>query len=146
MGLLDIVINYIPNSPIKAASTQSSGSGDMRKTAHSSSRAMKFASDVAQKALNLMAIVRPVTVVSILAKEVTMFLGAQHVTHFPHSTLQQVQVRGGGLVVWLNVLHHVNYTRVLACNYFLILNCIVYTVINFISVIILFFFQVTVTM
>ncbi len=89
MGLLDIVINYIPNSRLSQG-----GSGDMRKTAHSSSRAMKFASDVAQKALNLMAIMRPVTIVSILAKEVTMFLGAQHVTHFPHSSLLQVQVRG----------------------------------------------------
>ncbi len=89
MGLLDIVINYIPNTK---TSQLHGGSGDIRKTAHSSSRAMKFASDVAQKALNLMAIVKPVTIVSILAKEVTMFLGAQHVTHFPHSSLQQVQV------------------------------------------------------
>ncbi len=66
----------------------------MRKTAHSSSKSMKFASDIAQKALNLMAILRPVTMVSILAKEVTMFLGAAHVTHFAHSSLMQVQVSG----------------------------------------------------
>ena len=89
MGLLDVVIHYISSFLSKSHDM----SGDMRRTAHSSSRSSKFAHDVPQKALNQMAMLRPVTIITILAKEVTMFLGAHHVTHFPHSSLQQIQVR-----------------------------------------------------
>jgi hypothetical protein len=47
---------------------------------------------VAHKALNLMILVRPVTMVATLAKEVAMFLASQHITHAPHSSLQPLQV------------------------------------------------------
>ena len=104
MGLLDIVIHYIPSSQSKAKQSHDSSS-DMRKTAHSSSRAMKFASDVAQKALSLMIVLRPVTMVAILAKEVSKFLGAQHVTHFPHSSLQQMQVGSGCRTSVVDTVH-----------------------------------------
>ena len=77
MGLLDMVISYKPtDKPLEG-------------TAHKYKR---FASEVAHKALNLMAMLRPVTVVTTLAKEVAMYLASQHVTHFPHSSLQPLQV------------------------------------------------------
>ena len=47
---------------------------------------------MAHKALNLMNLVRPVTMVATLAKEVAMFLASQHITHAPHSSLQPLQV------------------------------------------------------
>ena len=81
MGLLDLVIQY---SPIAV--------GKEEKSRKSSSKNLKFASDVAHKALNLMVILRPITTVTTLAKEIALFLASQHVTHFPHSSLPPVQV------------------------------------------------------
>ena len=95
MGLLDLVIQYTPAPPAgRRANTPTTP--DPKKGALSSSRATKFASDVARKALNLMIILRPVTMVTTLAKEVATYLASQHVTHFPHSSLQPVQVCGCG--------------------------------------------------
>ena len=74
MGLLDLVVHYNP-------------------TSGAANRYSRFASEVAHKALNLMILLRPVTMVSTLAKEVAMFLASQHITHVPHSSLQPQQVR-----------------------------------------------------
>ena len=73
MGLLDLVVHYNP-------------------TSGGANRYSRFASEVAHKALNLMILLRPVTMVSTLAKEVAMFLASQHITHVPHSSLQPQQV------------------------------------------------------
>lgn len=81
MGLLDLVIQY---SPIAV--------GKEEKAKKSSAKSLKFVSEVAHKALNLMVILRPITMVTTLAKEIALFLASQHVTHFPHSSLPPVQV------------------------------------------------------
>lgn len=84
MALLDLVLQYGPKTD-----------SDTSKKAASylfSSKSTKFASDISRKALNLMIILRPVTMVSILAKEVSSYLACQHVTHYPHSSIQPVQV------------------------------------------------------
>ena len=81
MGLLDLVIQY---SPVAV------GKEEAKKI--SSSKSIKFASEIAHKALNLMVLLRPVTMVTSLAKEVATFLASQHVTHFPHSSLPPIQV------------------------------------------------------
>ena len=39
-----------------------------------------------------MVLVRPITIVNTLAKEVSLFLGLQHATNYPHSSLPPVQV------------------------------------------------------
>ena len=80
MGLLDLVVHY--KSPDSAHHSSTS----------TSNKYSKFASEVAHKALNLMILVRPVTMVATLAKEVAMFLASQHITHAPHSSLQPLQV------------------------------------------------------
>ena len=80
MGLLDLVVHYNPPD---------SGHHTSTGTANKYTR---FASEVAHKALNLMILVRPVTMVTTLAKEVAMFLASQHITHAPHSSLQPQQV------------------------------------------------------
>ena len=80
MGLLDLVVHY--QSPDNA---HHSATG-------TSNKYSKFASDVAHKALNQMILVRPITMVATLAKEVAMFLASQHITHAPHSSLQPLQV------------------------------------------------------
>ncbi len=82
MGLLDLAVQY--SAP--AAGTEE-GKG---KT--SSSKTMKFVSDVAKKALNLMVLLRPSTVVTTLAKEVGLFITSQHHTPALHSSLPPVQV------------------------------------------------------
>ena len=82
MGLLDLVIQY---SPIAVGKEE-------EKSKKSSSKNLKFASEVARKALNLMVLLRPITMVTTLAKEVALFLASQHITHFPHSSLPPVQV------------------------------------------------------
>lgn len=84
MGLLDMVIQYCPEGERSEVR--------FPKARGSSSKSAKFASEVARKALNLMIILRPVTIVTTLAKEVATYLASQHVTHFPHSSLQPVQV------------------------------------------------------
>ena len=91
MGLLDLVIQYVPLVHPHVRKTHSSPDDSKRSTL-ASSRSTKFASDVARKALNLMIILRPVTMVTTLAKEVATYLAHQHVTHFPHSQLQPIQV------------------------------------------------------
>lgn len=78
MALLDLVLQH-------ASKLETKGS--------SFSKSTKFTSEVARKALNLMIILRPVTMVTTLAKEVSSYLACQHVTHFPHSSIQPVQVR-----------------------------------------------------
>ena len=50
-------------------------------------RAAKFMAEIARRALNLMVLIRPVTVVTAIAKEVSLYLGTQHGTSFPHSSL-----------------------------------------------------------
>ena len=97
MGLLDLVLQY---TPPPSSSTSSPAGAEAQKSSLSSSRAAKFASDVAKKALNLMVLLRPVTMVTTLAKEVATYLASQHVTHFPHSSLQPVQVGVSMGVVW----------------------------------------------
>ena len=81
MALLDLVMQHVP----KDMDTS-------KKSSLSSSKSTKFTSEVARKALNLMIILRPVTMVTILAKEVSSYLACQHVTHYPHSSIQPVQV------------------------------------------------------
>ena len=56
-------------------------------------RAAKFMAEIARRALNLMVLIRPVTVVTAIAKEVSLYLGTQHGTSFPHSSLPPIQVR-----------------------------------------------------
>ena len=80
MGLLDLVVHYNPPD-----SSQHTSTGTTNKYT-------RFASEVAHKALNLMILVRPVTMVLTLAKEVAMFLASQHISHAPHSSLQPQQV------------------------------------------------------
>ena len=101
MGLLDLAIQYTPQQ-LKRASSPTTP--DPKKGTLSSSRTTKFASDVARKALNLMVLLRPVTMVTTLAKEVATYLASQHVTHFPHSQLQPVPV-GGAVGVVLGVAY-----------------------------------------
>ena len=100
MGLLDLVIQYTPPQLYGGRRADSATAPDPKKSTLSSSRMTKFASDVAKKALNLMVLLRPVTIVTTLAKEVATYLASQHVTHFPHSQLQPVQVGGCGLWAW----------------------------------------------
>ena len=56
-------------------------------------RAAKFMAEIARRALNLMVLIRPVTVVTAIAKEVSLYLGTQHGTSFPPSSLPPIQVR-----------------------------------------------------
>ena len=101
VGLLDLAIQYTPPHPVvgRRASSPPSTPSDAKKGTLSSSKSTKFASDVAKKALNLMVLLRPVTMVTTLAKEVATYLASQHVTHFPHSSLQPVPVSGCGVGV-----------------------------------------------
>ena len=80
MGLLDLAIHPCP--------TPSSTDEKMTKKV----RAAKFLTEISRRALNLMVLVRPITVVNALAKEVSLFLGSQHGTPFPHSSLPPLQV------------------------------------------------------
>ena len=80
MGLLDLAIHSFP--------TPSSTDEKMSKKV----RAAKFLSEISRRALNLMVLVRPITVVNALAKEVSLFLGSQHGAPFPHSSLPPIQV------------------------------------------------------
>ena len=80
--MLDLVLQY----------SQHVDSTAQQKKSHLYSRSTKFTSDVAKKALNLMIILRPVTMVTTLAKEVSSYLASQHVAHYPHSSVQPIQV------------------------------------------------------
>ena len=77
MALLDLIYQHV---------SKESGKSE------SATKLTKFAAEVARKALNLMIILRPVTMVTTLAKEVSSYLACQHVTHYPHSSIQPVQV------------------------------------------------------
>ncbi len=85
MGLLDLVHSY----DVSCSGSAAEGVGEGAKK---SNRSLKFASEVARKALNLMIILKPVTMVTTLAKEVSTYLASQHVTNTPHSSVQPVQV------------------------------------------------------
>ena len=86
MALLDLVLQH--NSKLLALESES----NKKPSSLSSSKSTKFTSEVARKALNLMIILRPITMVTTLAKEVSSYLACQHVTHYPHSSIQPVQV------------------------------------------------------
>ncbi len=81
MGLLDLSIT--PGLP--------SSDSDDDKTAKKL-RSIKFVADIARRALNLMVLLRPITIVTAIAKEVSMFLVSPHGTSSPHSSLPQIQV------------------------------------------------------
>lgn len=85
MALLDLVLQHASRLGMVDIEVA-------KKSSFSSSKSTKFTSEVARKALNLMIILRPVTMVTILAKEVSSYLACQHVTHYPHSSIQPVQV------------------------------------------------------
>lgn len=85
MALLDLVFQHTSKVSLEPSK---------KEPASSPSKSTKFTSEVARKALNLMIILRPVTMVTILAKEVSSYLACQHVTHYPHSSIQPVQVSG----------------------------------------------------
>jgi hypothetical protein len=80
MGLLDLAVHRHPPDSTHHGTTGSTN------------KYTRFASEVAHKALNLMILVRPVTMVATLAKEVAMFLASQHISHAPHSSHQPIQV------------------------------------------------------
>ncbi len=88
MGLLDLTVQYTPPAP---------GTEEEDKAKKSSTKTIKFVSEVARKALNLMILLRPVTMVTTLAKEVGMFIVSQHATHFIHSHLPTTQVCACGV-------------------------------------------------
>ncbi len=83
MGLLDLAI--APGHP--------SISGDPTKR----HRAFKFVAEIARRALNLMVLLRPITIVTAIAKEVSLFLGSSpHGVSSPHSSLPQMQASDYG--------------------------------------------------
>ena len=57
-------------------------------------KAGRFVAEIAKRALNLMVLLRPVTVVNTLAKEVSLYQGSQHGSAFPHSARPPIQVSG----------------------------------------------------
>ena len=79
MGLLDLAVHPHTNP--------SDADKNNKKT-----RAAKFLADTAKRALNLMVLLRPTTLVTSLAKELSLFLGSQHSTPFPHPSLPPLQV------------------------------------------------------
>ena len=82
MGLLDLAV--LPQLTFSHSSEE---------RASKKVRAAKFMAEIARRALNLMVLIRPVTVVTAIAKEVSLYLGTQHGTSFPHSSLPPIQVR-----------------------------------------------------
>ena len=80
MGLLDLA-----NTPGLPSSTND------EKTAKKH-RAVKFVAEIARRALNLMVLLRPITIVTAIAKEVSLFLVSPYGTSSPHSSLPQIQV------------------------------------------------------
>ena len=89
VGLLDLAIQDVPSSAQGGEGGTPSSSSLSRKTAISAQT--QFAADIARRALNLMVTLSPVTTILTLAKEVSLFLGSQHVTHYPHSSLPPPQ-------------------------------------------------------
>ena len=84
VGLLDLAIqDAVPSNQGEEGSSHS------RKTAISAQT--QFAAEIARRALSLMVTLSPVTTILTLAKEVSLYLGSQHVTHYPHSSLPPPQ-------------------------------------------------------
>ena len=83
VGLLDLAIQDMSSSGGHGEE------GTSRKTAVSAQT--QFTAEIARRALNLMVTLSPVTTILTLAKEVSLFLGSQHVTHYPHSSLPPPQ-------------------------------------------------------
>lgn len=79
MGLLDLAVHPHTNP--------SDADKNNKKT-----RAAKFLADTAKRALNLMVLLRPTTLVTSLAKELSLYLGSQHSAPFPHPSLPPLQV------------------------------------------------------
>ena len=70
-------------------------------------RAIKFMADIARRALNLMVLLQPVTIVSAIAKEVSVFLVSTHSGSSYHSSLPQLQVCLGKqaiLFIWFMII------------------------------------------
>ena len=88
MGLLDLAIQYSP--ALAAGNDEDKAKKNPSK--HNAIKSTKFASEVARKALNLMILLHPVTMVTTLGKEVSTFLVSQHIYHFPNSSIQPAQV------------------------------------------------------
>ena len=88
MGLLDLSV--LPH--ITATSPTGAGPGALDEKASKKTRAAKFLAETAKRALNLMVLLRPTTVVTAIAKELSLFLGSQHGTPFPHPSLPPLQV------------------------------------------------------
>lgn len=97
MALLDLVFQHTSKRSLEPT---------MKESHFMPSKSTKFTSEVARKALNLMIILRPVTMVTILAKEVSSYLACQHVTHYPHSSIQPVQV-------WTHTMYYGRLQRIL---------------------------------
>ena len=81
MGLLDLVVHH----SLYGMTIEDKQSRKYKE--------VKFMREIAKRALNLMVLLRPVTIVDVLAKEVTLYLGAHHSSPFPHSTLPAIQVQ-----------------------------------------------------
>ena len=81
MGLLDLVVHH----SLYGMTIEDKQSRKFKE--------VKFMKEMAKKALNLMVLLRPVTIIDVLAKEVTLYLGTHHSSPFPHSSLPQIQVR-----------------------------------------------------
>lgn len=94
MGLLDLAIhshNTPPSTPPTTPPASSSVLGEEDKMTKKV-RAGRFVSVIAKRALNLMVLLRPVTIVLTLAKEVSVYQGTQHGNTFPHSARPPIQV------------------------------------------------------
>ena len=85
MGLLDLSV--LPHLTVIAPTGPPPDEKTSKKT-----RAAKFLAETAMRALNLMVLLRPTTVVTAIAKELSLFLGSQHGTPFPHPSLPPLQV------------------------------------------------------
>ena len=94
MGLLDLAIHSHstpPSTPPTTPSATSPAQGEEDKVLKKL-RASRFVSEIAKRALNLMVLLRPVTIVLTLAKEVSIYQGTQHGNTFPHSARPPIQV------------------------------------------------------
>ncbi|XP_019855598.1 PREDICTED: WD repeat-containing protein 7-like [Amphimedon queenslandica] len=90
MGLLDLSV--LPHITATVTSPTGAAPGTLDEKASKKMRAAKFLAETAKRALNLMVLLRPTTVVTAIAKELSLFLGSQHGTPFPHPSLPPLQV------------------------------------------------------
>ena len=109
MGLLDLAIT--PGLP-----SSSSAAGDER--AVKKHRAIKFVAEIAKRALNLMVLLRPITVVTALAKEVSLYLVSSSSGSAPHSSLPQMQASK----ITFPQHHHLKPTKFYKCNFYNLLD------------------------